>query len=203
MKPTAVTILAAMLLAICAGCGVGPAEPRTASSMTTEPFPLGKPTKTDQLSQDQVAAHAQNGFAIYLLIPNALHEGPASVDPSDLEGRPFLSIDDIVSYTWATHEMELTELAYERVRNLAIPLQGEGFAVCVDGWPVYTGAFWNAYSSLVFEGAFIDLVHPTREHPVMQIRLGYPSSAFFRGEDRRSDPRIFRALRARIIVRSH
>ncbi len=186
MKSSAVIFATIMTIMILAGCGVSPAAPGPTSPTTTKPDSLPEPTQLDRRSAD--------GFAIYLLVPNALAHGFSDVGPSDLEGDPFLTIDEIVSYRSATHEIELTEAAYERIRNVAIPLQGEGFAVCVDKQPVYAGAVWNAYSSSVFEGPTIDLVRPTREHPVIQIRLGYPTPAFFRGEDRRSDPRILRAL---------
>ncbi len=186
MKLRTVAIVAAMLLTVFTGCGVWPAAPGPTSPSTTKPDFLPKPTQLDRRSV--------GGFAIYLLVPNALAHGFTDIGPADLEGDPLLTIDDIVSYRSATHEIELTDAAYERIRNVAIPLQGEGFAVCIDKQPIYAGAIWNAYSSSVFEGSTIDLVRPTRERPVLQIRLGYPTSAFFRGEDRRSDPRIFQAL---------
>ncbi len=182
MKSGAIALATMAVLMMCTGCGSQSAEPGTTSPAATKLPPLPKP------------AHAAAGFAIYLLTPNALAHGSAGVRPSDLEGDPFLTSDEIVSYRWATHEIELTDAAFERIRNVAIPLQGEGFAVCVDKQPIYAGAIWNAYSSSVFEGPIIDLVYPTREHPIIRISLGYPSSAFFRGDDRRSDPRILQAL---------
>lgn len=182
MRLRAIVLTTMAVLMMCSGCTPQSAEPGIASPATTRLPSWPKP------------AHAADGFAIYLLTPNALAHGSAGVGPSDLEGNPFLTTDEIVSYRLATHEIELTDAAFERIRNVAIPLQGEGFAVCVDGQPIYAGAIWNAYSSSVFDGATIDLVDPTREHPMIQIRLGYPTSAFFRGDDRRSDPRILRAL---------
>ncbi len=182
MRLRAIVLTTMAVLMLCTGCASQSAEPRTAFAATTTPPSWPKP------------AHAADGFAIYLLVPNALARGSTDVAPSDLEGNPFLTADEIVSYSLATHEIELTDAAFERIRNVAIPLQGEGFAVCVDGQPIYAGAIWNAYSSSVFEGPIIDLVRPTREHPIIQISLGYPTSAFFRGDDRRSDPGILRAL---------
>ncbi len=186
MKSSAVILATTMVIMILTGCGVWWAARGRTSPTPTKPDSLLEASQRDRRSAD--------GFAIYLLVPNALAHGFTDVGPPDLEGDPFLTIDEIVSYRAATHEIELTEAAYERIRNVAIPLQGEGFAVCVDKQPVYAGAVWNAYSSSVFEGPTIDFVRPTREHPVIQITLGYPSSAFFRGDDRRSDPRILRAL---------
>ncbi len=182
MRLRAIVLMTIGALMIWTGCTSQSADPGTASPATTRLTSWPKP------------APAAEGFAIYLLTQHALAHESAGVGPSDLEGDPFLPIDDIIVYTWETHEIELTDSAYDRVHNLAIALQGEGFAVCVDRQPIYAGAIWNAYSSSVFEGPIIDLVHPTRDHPIIQIRLGYPSSAFFRGDDRRSDPRILQAL---------
>ena len=194
MKSSTEIFATIMAILIFTGCGVRPATATTTSPTTTELYPLPKPAQSDRPSADSAPPRAADGFAIYLLVPNALTHGFTGIGPSELEGDPFLTTDEIVSYGWATHEIELTDGAYERIHNLATALQGEGFAVCVDRQPIYAGAIWNGYSSSVFEGPTIDLVHPTREHPVIQIRLGYPTPAFFRGDDRRSDPRIFQAL---------
>ena len=105
-----------------------------------------------------------------------------------------MSIDDIVSYRQATHEIELTAAGYGKVASLSVPVDGKAFAVCVGGQPIYAGAFWVAYSSLSFDGVVIDLTRASEERPVLQLQLGYPGPAFFRGEDPRSEPRVFRAL---------
>jgi hypothetical protein len=67
--------------------------------------------------------------------------------------------------------------------------------VCVDRQPIYSGAFWVAYSSLSFDGVVIDTFLATQDKPVLQIALGYPGPGFFQGEDPRSDPRIVQALK--------
>jgi len=111
-----------------------------------------------------------------------------------LEEKPLLTMEDIISYSITTHEIELTAAGYEKIRGLSVPVDGIPFAVCVNGQPIYTGAFWPGYSSLSFDGIVIDPIFATIEHPVIQIQLGYPGPDFFKGEDPRSDPRILMVL---------
>jgi len=113
----------------------------------------------------------------------------------ELEDTPILSVDDIVTYDWETHEIQLTDSASERVTRLeGSMLGGLPFAVCVGREPVYIGAFWTSYSSAVFDGILID-VYPAKLGQPVPIQLGYPSPEWFAGEDLRSDPRIFRSLK--------
>jgi hypothetical protein len=92
------------------------------------------------------------------------------------------------------HGIELTNTGYETIHGLSVPMDGKAFAVCIDGQLIYGGAFWVRYSSWSFDGIVIDTTLATREHPVIQIQLGYPGPSFFRGDDPRSDPRILQAL---------
>jgi hypothetical protein len=134
------------------------------------------------------------GFSITLTDPRIKPEQLAALSHLELEKEPILAGGDIVSYTKATHEIVLTASAAERIGGLQVPTSGRAFAVCVDGLPVYTGAFWASYSSQSYDGVVIDPLLVTKEHPVIQIQLGYPGPDFFRGVDPRSDPRVFAAL---------
>ena len=133
-------------------------------------------------------------MAIYLTDPEVRPEQLPILSHLDLAGEPILAEDDIISYTWDTHEITLTAAAVERLLALQVPTSGKSFAVCVDGAPVYAGAFWAAYSSQSFAGVIIDPILVTVERPVIRIELGYPGPGFFRGEDPRSDVRIKQAL---------
>ncbi len=136
------------------------------------------------------------GFAIYLTAQNV----PASQMPAlshvDLADKPVLSISDIVSYEWNTHEIKMTKEAFERLQTLQVPTSGTSFLVCVDRQEVYWGAFWAAYSSQSFDGITIMLKPPmsTQENTI-RIGQGYPSSSFYKGEDPRNDPRIMESLK--------
>jgi hypothetical protein len=166
------------LLATLAGCSGG----ATATPMA-RPSPSPMSTGT-----------SDEGFAIYLTNPEVRPDQLVMLSHLELAAEPILSSSDIVNYVWATHEITLTAAALERLHALSVPTSGKSFAVCVDGAPIYAGAFWVGYSSQSFDGVVIDATLVTAERPVVQIQLGYPGPGFFRGEDPRSDPRIKQAL---------
>lgn len=141
---------------------------------------------------------ATEGFAFYL----PAHEIPTNdilrINLNDLElsDRPIISLDDIVTYSKNTHEIELTSAACERIRSLEISVRGLPFAACVDRQPIYGGAFWVGYSSVSFNGIAIDVLCCDQSHS-LRIQLGYPESAeLFVGEDYRADRRILQSLAA-------
>lgn len=106
---------------------------------------------------------------------------------------PVISMDDIVSYAWDTHEIRLTDAAFARVMALHVPVSGLPFVARVDGKPVYAGAFWTALSSMSYDGVAIVLPLGAQE-PVIRIELGYPGAGFFCGNDPRASPRVRKAL---------
>ena len=176
----------ALRLAICllvvAALAVGCDKP---PAISARPSPLPVLTST---------AVAGEGFAIYLTDPEVRPDQLAVLSHLELADEPILAADDINSYAWDTHELTLTAAAVERLLALKVPTSGKSFAVCVDGAPVYAGAFWAGYSSQSFDGVVIDPILVTVERPVIQIRLGYPAPDFFRGQDPRADPLIRQAL---------
>ncbi len=136
----------------------------------------------------------EEGFAIYLLAENISPQQPVDLGLLELAQPAILTTKDIVSYTQATHEIELTQKGYLTISALPLPVTGISFAACVNGQPIYTGAFWPGYSSLSFAGIVIDPILASKEHPFIHIQLGYPGSDFFEALDPRSDPRILQAL---------
>ncbi len=136
------------------------------------------------------------GFAIYLTAQNVPASQMAAPSHVDLADKPVLSISDIVSYEWNTHEIKMTKGAFERLQAVQVPTSGVSFVVCVDRQQVYWGAFWAAYSSQSFDGITIMLKPPmsTQENTI-RIGQGYPSSGFYKGEDPRSDTRIMQSLK--------
>ena len=144
-------------------------------------------------------AEPDGDFAIYLVKGEVSAQEMMEMDLEllELEETPFLSVDDIVAYTWETHAIELTETARERVAELEVPVTtGVPFMVCVGDERIYPGAFWISYSSMSFNGIVIDTLSATMDNPSIHIQLGYPESPeFFEGEDLRSDPRIQQSLR--------
>lgn len=141
------------------------------------------------------APQPEGDFAIWLPAQEIPISRPAEVDLDSvqLQDAPLISTEDIVAYTWATHEIELTAAAFERVVQLRVPVSGTPFVACVGGRPVYWGAFWTPLSSLSFDGVVIWTPLGSTGRGI-QIELGYPSADFFAGDDPRDSPEIRRAL---------
>jgi hypothetical protein len=142
----------------------------------------------------EVTPTSKEGFAIYLL---AQEISPNLLDDLNLlkpAQHPLLSRSEIVSYTQATHEIELSAQGYEAIAALYMPVTGVPFVVCVDGQPIYAGAFWPGYSSLSYDGIVIDPILASYEQPFIHIQLGYPDLDFYDAVDPRSDLRILQAL---------
>ena len=136
------------------------------------------------------------GFAIYLVKGGAVDAG-ADLSRLELEPTPFLSLDDIVAYTWETHEIALTEAARQRVARLEVPVtNGVPFVVCVGAERIYSGAFWVSYSSMSYAGIVIDTLPAQAGSSLIRLQLGYPEAPeLFTGEDLRADPRIRQLLK--------
>lgn len=143
--------------------------------------------------------NAVGDFSIYLVKQGVSAQQMMEMDLSqlELEEVPILSIDDIVTYTWETHEIELTDSARERIAHLEVPLTtGAPFVVCVGGERVYGGAFWVSWSSMSFNGIVIDTLFARMDGHPIRIQLGYPESPeLFVGEDLRSDSRVLQSLK--------
>jgi hypothetical protein len=134
------------------------------------------------------------GFAIYLTkqdIPPAQMEALSHVDIAE---RPIITINDIITYDAQEHELRLTASAFERVSQLGVPVRGKSFIVCIDKRPIYWGAFWTPLSSMSFDGVTIWKPLSLEEPHVIRLELGYPSSAFYIGEDPRSNPVVIEPL---------
>jgi len=130
------------------------------------------------------------GFAIYLTrddIPPSQMEILSHVELAD---QPIIGINDIITYNEQTHELKLTQSAFERISQLEVPTSGKSFLVCVDKNPVYWGAFWTPMSSQSFDGVTIWKPYSSSEPYIVTLELGYPSSSFYGGEDPRNKPEI-------------
>ena len=141
-----------------------------------------------------------DGFSIYLLANEIPSSELSKVDlhALELQEEPLLSIDDVITYSKETHEIEVTAEAYGRIQqlySLPVRVDGKPFVVCMGRDPVYAGAFWMPASSLIFDGVVICQPFDRDEH-VIRIGLGYPTPEVFGGEDPRSDPRILQSLEA-------
>ena len=140
------------------------------------------------------ASSSKEGFAIYLTrddVPPARMEMLSHVD---LENRPIIGAGDIITYDASTHEIKLTDSAYERISKLKVPVGGKSFLVCVDKAPIYWGSFWVGFSSLSFDGVTIWKPFDVQGSKVIALTLGYPSEDFYSGQDPRDNPAVMESL---------
>jgi len=147
------------------------------------------------LSLSLVGCVSQSGevFALYLLAEEAPPSEVISISNLRLADSPIVSTKDIVTYSRASHTIELTLEALNRIQELEVPTNGRVFVVAVDCQPMYWGAFWIPLSSEPFDGVTI-LSVPTSDRNSIQLQLGYPSELYFTGDDPRSNPAIMQAL---------
>lgn len=140
------------------------------------------------------SSNSSEGFAIYLTKDNI---PPARMDALSyvrLSFQPLITAEDLLAYDPSDHRMELGAEALNRISALEVPTTGKSFLVCVDKVPIYWGAFWTPVSSQSFAGVTIILPLPRSGERIIQLSLGYPTEAFFRGEDPRNDQKILDAL---------
>jgi hypothetical protein len=137
---------------------------------------------------------SREGFAIYLTEGDIPPAQMPALSHVEIEERPVIAMDDVITYNAQTHELEVAASAYEDVFELDVPVSGMSFLVCVDREPIYWGAFWTPISSMSFDGVTIWKPMATRDPKVLTLELGYPSSSFYGGEDPRNDPRVLRSL---------
>ena len=137
---------------------------------------------------------SQKEFSIYLTKQDTPVSELPALSQMELADKPIISIDDIISYTKETHEIELIADAYERVTKLEVPTSGRAFVVCVGSKPIYWGAFWTPFSSQSFDGVTILIPPFSPDGHLLQLEPGYPSPSLYRGEDPRSNPEIFQSL---------
>ena len=135
------------------------------------------------------------GFAIYLTKEDVPPEKMEMLSHVDLADQPVISMQDIIQYNAQTHEIKLTDAAFERISQLEVPVRGKSFLVCVDKAPIYWGAFWTPVSSVSFDGVTIWKPYNIREPTIIVLELGYPSSSYYGGEDPRNNTAIMKSLK--------
>lgn len=101
----------------------------------------------------------------------------------------FIGYEELLSYDPEAHLFQLSGIAKERIENLE-DIHGVPFAIKADGKLIYTGYFWQSYSSGICDWVAIDplLMRIGNE---LKVQLGYPG--LVQGQvipDRRNDKRI-------------
>lgn len=133
-------------------------------------------------------------LAFYLLARAGPAAEVASTPPALLPraAQPFLTLNDVLTYTQATHTLTLTPEAWQHLAMLEVPVNGLPFVLYVRGEPIYAGALWTPLSSLSYDG--VTMLWPSGLTETLRLDLGYPGPAFFTGDDPRADPRLLQVL---------
>ncbi len=149
------------------------------------------------------SAPASEGVAVYLTKGDTPPSQMEMLSHVDLAEEPVISMDDIISYDASTHAMTLTVEAFNRIADLQVPVSGKSFVVCVDGGPIYWGAFWTPISSQSFDGVTIWTPLGGQDSTVVEIQLGYPWPPLNEVDDPRNNPLILSAFEraGKLIVR--
>jgi len=155
-------------------------------------------TSTEPSQPVETASEAQTKFGIFLtanLTPDTI-PGRLDLAQVQLAPSPVISADDLISYDFSTHSMKLRREALARIPNP--PVHGLPFVVVANGQRIYVGAFWTDISSIPSDVPTITVNKSSldkSEAPDIQIiHRAYPTDAFGKGPDPRSDPRIKTAL---------
>ena len=105
----------------------------------------------------------------------------------DLFDKPLLTGKDIKEFDWTNQQIELTEEARQKLKDLEIPLQGLPVAMVLNGEMIYGFWFWNEVSSFRCDRAY---TYPRLD---FKIKFGLPKSNTF-GHDPRFDERLEKYL---------
>ena len=131
-------------------------------------------------------------FAIYRLQDTILTAAEVWDKPLDhlvLASTPFLTVRDVISYKWSTHGFTVTASVDSQLAAMKLVhgfMGGIPFVVVAGGQKIYLGAFWYAYSSMIPQVPYIDVIldpHTIHNTPSVLVT-----------DDKRTDERIYRAL---------
>jgi len=164
------------------------------------PFLVGGCDTITGYNPSATPALSTEGFAVYLTRDDIPVQEMEKLSYVEISETPVIGMHDIVMYYRDTHDIVLTEQAYERLKQQFDTPKGvncASFVVCVDKHPVYWGAFWSMLSSFYFDGVMI-AVQPllTSEiHPgAITIRGPHPPDNAPPVEAPRSDIAVMLAL---------
>ena len=112
-------------------------------------------------------------------------------DEIPLAEFPIISDEDLLSYDWETHTLELRKSRWFMVRSPSS--HGIPFVVVVDGVPIYVGAFWSEFSSIPSSVPTI-MWDDRQTSKAMTIGLGSRATTSDDRKDPRSNEKLKQAL---------
>jgi hypothetical protein len=86
---------------------------------------------------DITPSQQDEGFAIYLTENGIPIDKMKMQSHAEIADVPVITQNEIVSYDWKTHEIELIPEAWEKIQEIRPPVNGISFVVCVNKNPVY------------------------------------------------------------------
>ncbi len=147
-----------------------------------------------QCSDSTSSNNVENDFGIYLLKDSLLTTSFAKINKLEslgIQSAPIINLNDVISYDWSIHKMNLHSEAFDRFKTLdtkAISTDGLPFIIIVHGERIYLGNIYPCYSSLIH----IDLPS-INIAPFTEMRINRALGAY---EDKRVDQRIYRVLQS-------
>ena len=159
------SVILAAAVAICGCTKQPPKESNANQAARMRDFKMGR--YVNQLPP--AAISAVEGFALL-----------------DKQGKAILTDADIVAYDWDTHTIALRPGLREQLLS---ELSGQwSFTAVTDGVVWYDGNFKSSMSSISANSIVINLYKSeVLANEEVQVTLGYPSSDWFNGVDKRSD----------------
>jgi hypothetical protein len=146
----------------------------------------------------ETSESSHEGFAIYLIDDKAPFNKMKDLSLLELPRTPLITQDDVISYSSASHEMQLYNEAASRINN---SIEGKPFVICVDRQPIYWGAFWWSGSSVRFNGVFVFV--DQIEDETIKFEFPYSDGTLYGGQDPRNDALIIEALNKKVTANSH
>jgi len=188
--------------ALFSGCQEVPETPNLVSTTTLTGIETLEPAINPKITLTPEQQQGDVSFAITLVDDPKITGsdlGNWTLSALPLAEDPLISTEDVLVYDWETHTFDMTEQSYEYLIAAIggkVSINGIPFVVIANGERIYAGAFLSLASSLSFDGVVIE--EPVFEDDTtIKLVLGYPTEAFFTGEDPRGDPRIREVLKAK------
>lgn len=77
-----------------------------------------------------------------------IYAGKFEVNPNQMDSNPLINDSEIINLNTKKGNLRFSETAIKKIKDLKAPMQnGIQFVICDNKKPLFTGYFWNSYSS--------------------------------------------------------
>ena len=145
-----------------------------------------------QCSSSTNSIDAEFNFGIYLLTDSKLTTSDVKkkdIDSLELKNKPILNLDDIITYDWSNHKLDIQSESFERFKildTMNVSTYGLPFIVIANGERIYLGTIYPLYSSLFHED-----LPSINIAPFLELRINRAIEEY---ADKRTDQRIYKIL---------